>query len=166
MKYFTISDTHFGHENIIQYCNRPFKNVEEMDKILIKNWNETVSNKDVVIHLGDFAFCSKERAREICSELNGRKILIKGNHDNWPDEFYKEIGFDYVSKYPIIWGGTPDNNGFYIMSHAPLILSETTPYFNFYGHVHNDPKFSDTPTSRCVSVERIGYRPYLFLTKN
>lgn len=166
MKYFVISDTHFGHENIIQYCNRPFKTVEEMDSALIKNWNETVSNKDVVIHLGDFAFCSKERAREICSELNGRKILIKGNHDNWPDEFYKEIGFDYISKYPIIWGGTPDNNGFYMMSHAPLLLSETTPYFNFYGHVHNDPKFSDTPTSRCVSVERIGYRPYLFLTKN
>ena len=166
MKYFVISDTHFGHTNVIKYCNRPFKDAKEMDSVLIKTWNETVSNKDVVIHLGDFAFCSKERAREICSELNGRKILIKGNHDNWPDEFYKEIGFDYVSKYPIIWGGTPDNNGFYIMSHAPLILSETTPYFNFYGHVHNDPKFSDTPTSRCVSVERIGYRPYLFLTKN
>lgn len=166
MKYFVISDTHFGHTNVIKYCNRPFKDAKEMDSVLIKNWNETVSNKDVVIHLGDFAFCSKERAREICSELNGRKILIKGNHDNWSDEFYKEIGFDYISKYPIIWGGTPDNNGFYMMSHAPLILSETTPYFNFYGHVHNDPKFSDTPTSRCVSVERIGYRPYLFLTKN
>ena len=66
MKYFVISDTHFGHENIIQYCNRPFKNVEEMDSALIKNWNETVSNKDVVIRLGDFAFCSKERAEEIC----------------------------------------------------------------------------------------------------
>ena len=65
MKYFIISDTHFGHTNVIKYCNRPFKDIEEMDKTLIKNWNETVSNKDVVIHLGDFAFCSKERAEEI-----------------------------------------------------------------------------------------------------
>ena len=96
MKYFVISDTHFGHENIIQYCNRPFKTVEEMDNVLIKNWNETVSNKDVVVHLGDFALCSKKMAREICSQLNGKKILIKGNHDQQPDTYYKECGFMFV----------------------------------------------------------------------
>lgn len=166
MRYFVIGDTHFGHSNIIKYCNRPFRDVEEMDRVLIKNWNETVSNHDIVIHLGDFAFCARERAKEICSQLNGKKILIKGNHDNWTDDFYRNIGFDYVSKFPIIYGGTPDNNGFYMMSHAPLMLSETTPYWNFYGHVHNDSKFADTPTSKCVCVERIGYRPYLFLEKN
>lgn len=166
MRYFVIGDTHFGHSNIIKYCNRPFRDVEEMDRVLIKNWNETVSNHDIVIHLGDFALCARERAKEICSQLNGKKILIKGNHDNWTDDFYRNIGFDYVSKFPIIYGGTSDNNGFYMMSHAPLMLSETTPYWNFYGHVHNDSKFADTPTSKCVCVERIGYRPYLFLEKN
>lgn len=166
MRYFVIGDTHFGHSNIIKYCNRPFRDVEEMDMVLIKNWNEIVSNHDIVIHLGDFALCARERAKEICSQLNGKKILIKGNHDNWTDDFYRNIGFDYVSKFPIIYGGTSDNNGFYMMSHAPLMLSETTPYWNFYGHVHNDSKFADTPTSKCVCVERIGYRPYLFLEKN
>lgn len=160
MKYFIISDTHFNHENIIKYCNRPFKSVDEMNRAMIKNWNETVSNKDIVIHLGDVALGSKEEAKKIIQQLNGRKILIKGNHDNWTDEFYKECGFEYVSKFPILW------NDFYLLSHAPLQLSETTPYFNFYGHVHNDEKYIESATTKCVCVERIGYRPMLIMEKN
>lgn len=160
MKYFIISDTHFNHANIIKYCNRPFKDVEEMNKTMIKNWNETVSGKDVVLHLGDVALGNKEEAKKILKQLNGRKILIKGNHDNWSDEFYKECGFEYVSRYPILW------NNFYLLSHAPLQLSETTPYYNYYGHVHNDDKYIESPTSKCVCVERIGYRPLLIFEKN
>ena len=160
MKVFITSDTHFGHKNIIKYCNRPFEDTEAMDKALIKNWNEMVSNNDLVIHLGDVALCSKERFRQILSQLNGRKMLIRGNHDNWTDEFYREAGFEYVSRYPIVW------NEFYILSHAPLQLSETTPYFNYYGHVHNDEKYIDTATSKCVCVERHGYRPLFLFEKN
>lgn len=160
MKYFIIADTHFGHRNIIGYCNRPFRSVEEMDETLIKNWNETVSNDDVVIHLGDFSFGTKERCAEIVKRLNGRKILIKGNHDKWSDDFYRSIGFEYVSSFPIVY------KDFFLLSHAPLQLSETTPYFNFYGHVHNDQKFRNTSTSKCVSVEKIGYRPHFFLDED
>lgn len=160
MKYFMISDTHFGHKNIIKYCNRPFETVEEMDKTMIKNWNSVVTNKDTVIHLGDVALCGKERFKQIISQLNGNKILIKGNHDQWTDEFYRESGFQYVSRFPIVW------NDFFLLSHAPLQLSETTPYFNCYGHVHNDEKFIDTATSRCFSVERINYTPVLLLEKD
>ena len=166
MKYFVISDTHFGHKNIIDYCNRPFNSVEDMDKTLIKNWNETVSNNDLIIHLGDFALTSKDRIKEIVSQLNGKKILILGNHDNYTEQFYREVGFHTVSKFPILYGGTCENPGFYLMSHAPLILGETTPYFNFYGHVHNDSRYIENATSKCVSVERIGYRPYCFMEKN
>lgn len=131
-----------------------------MDKAIIKNWNEVVSNKDLVIHLGDVALCNKERFKQIMSQLNGRKMLIRGNHDNWTDEFYRESGFEYVSRYPIVW------NDFYILSHAPLQLSETTPYFNYYGHVHNDEKYIDTATSKCVSIERLGYRPLFLFEKH
>ena len=160
MKFFIISDTHFGHESVIKYCNRPFSSVEEMDATLIKNWNETVSNRDTVLHLGDFGFGKKEYIREIIGKLNGKKILIKGNHDNWTDAFYKDAGFHTVSRFPIIW------NEFYMLSHAPLLLSETTPFFNFYGHIHNDSRYIDNATSKCVCVERIGYRPLFLFEKN
>lgn len=155
MKVFIISDTHFGHKNIIKYCNRPFADTEEMDKAIIKNWNEVVSNKDLVIHLGDVALCGKERFRQIMSQLNGRKMLIRGNHDNWTDEFYREAGFEYVSRYPIVW------NEFYILSHAPLQVFQNVPYKNIFGHVHNDPLYQDTANRQCVCVERTNYCPVL-----
>ena len=88
------------------------------------------------------------------------KILIMGNHDNWSEQFYRDAGFHTVSRFPILW------NDFYLLSHAPLQLSETTPYYNLYGHIHNDSKFIDNATSKCVSVERIGYRPYFLFEKN
>lgn len=160
MKYFVISDTHFGHENIIRYCNRPFASCKDMDEAMIKNWNETVTNKDVVLHLGDVGLGNKEYVAGIIKRLNGKKILIMGNHDNWTEQFYRDAGFHTVSRFPILY------NDFFLMSHAPLQLSETTPYFNFYGHVHNDEKYVDNATSKCVSVERIGYRPFLMFEKS
>ena len=80
MKYFT-SDSHFGHRNIIGYCNRPFKSVEEMDEAMISKWNATVGMEDEVFHLGDFAM-GKTAAPTILNRLNGRKHLIWGNHDS------------------------------------------------------------------------------------
>ena len=155
MKVFVIADTHFGHDKIIRYCNRPFSDVVEMDSTLIKKWNETVSSKDTVIHLGDFGIGRKEYIKDIIGVLNGKKILIMGNHDSWSESWYREAGFDTVSRFPILF------SDFFLMSHAPLQLSETTPYFNCYGHVHNDEKYQDSATSACYSVERIGYRPKL-----
>ena len=155
--YSVIADTHFGHANIIKFCNIPFNTVQEMGVKLIQLWNETVNKNDVVFMLGDFAF-GKDIIPQIVPLLNGEKILIKGNHDTYPNEFYRKCGFKEVSKYPILFD-------FYLMSHEPLQLSETTPYFNFYGHVHNDNKYIDNATSKCVSVERIGYRPYNFMRK-
>ena len=160
MRYFIISDTHFNHAKIIDYCNRPFKDVDEMNKALIKNWNETVSGDDIVLHLGDVALGNKEEARKILKQLNGRKILIKGNHDHWSDEFYKECGFEYVSRYPIVW------NDFYLLSHAPIQLSDKLPFMCYYGHIHDSDIYQDTSNSKCVCVERIGYRPLLLFEKN
>lgn len=82
------SDTHFNHRNIIRYCNRPFYTVDQMNKILVGNWNSLVSPDDVVYFLGDFCFTYARRTREKRKDilkwkekLNGHIILIRGNHD-------------------------------------------------------------------------------------
>ena len=82
MRVFVIADTHFWHKNIIDYCDRPFNSVEEMNSTLIKNWNKTVTNNDIVIHLGDVGLGPKEKIAPIVQSLKGRKILVMGNHDN------------------------------------------------------------------------------------
>ena len=78
---FFVSDTHFAHENIIKYCNRPFKSIEEHDEALIERWNEKIDKDDIVFHLGDFAFASEEYIKSILDRLNGKKYLVFGNHD-------------------------------------------------------------------------------------
>jgi calcineurin-like phosphoesterase family protein len=96
------SDTHFFHENVIKYCSRPYQNIEEMNSKLIDNWNSCVKKNDIVWHLGDFSFGSKDNIRKILPRLNGRIRLIKGNHDRHNNMFYIDQGFDRVYDRPII----------------------------------------------------------------
>lgn len=77
---FFTSDSHFGHANVIKYCNRPFSDVDEMDEILIKNWNSVVGPQDTVYHLGDFCMGGRKPQEYLC-QLNGKMFLIPGNHD-------------------------------------------------------------------------------------
>ena len=91
-----MSDPHFGHAAVIQYSKRPFKSVEEMDEKLIRNWNSVVRPCDTTIVVGDFfMYHKKARLKEILAALNGRKILVRGNHDMSPSEM-QTIGFDHV----------------------------------------------------------------------
>ena len=78
--YFT-SDTHFYHSNIIGFCKRPFKNVEDMNETLIENWNRVVGQDDIVFHLGDFCLGGSHEWTKILNRLNGKIYLILGNHD-------------------------------------------------------------------------------------
>lgn len=78
---FFTSDEHYGHHNIIKYCNRPYANTDEMREALIDNHNRVVKNDDEVWHLGDFAF-DKAQILPILHRLNGRHRLISGNHDD------------------------------------------------------------------------------------
>jgi calcineurin-like phosphoesterase family protein len=74
--------THFNHTNIIKYCQRPFQTVEEMNEVLIRNWNKKVSKDDIVYHIGDVALCcTADWVNLLFKNLNGEKCLVLGNHD-------------------------------------------------------------------------------------
>lgn len=80
MRWFT-ADTHFFHQNIIKYDSRPYKDIGEMGECIIRNWNMCVSKRDIVYHLGDFAFGNPKRWLPIIKQLQGTINLIRGNHD-------------------------------------------------------------------------------------
>jgi calcineurin-like phosphoesterase family protein len=75
------SDTHFGHANIIKYCERPFRDTDHMDAVIVDNWNSIVSPEDTVYHLGDVALGTIDKSLANVGRLNGYKILVIGNHD-------------------------------------------------------------------------------------
>lgn len=150
MKYF-IADLHLGDARIIDYENRPFADVDEMNDVLIKNWNDTVSPEDEVYLIGDIG-----DEKQIL-QLNGVKYLVKGNHDTKSNAYYRECGFAEVYDHPVII------DGFWILSHEPLYVSENMPYANIFGHVHNSPVYRTFSSHHyCVSSERTGYKPIAF----
>lgn len=151
MIYF-IADTHFKHANIIKYCNRPYKTTSEMNRDIIRKWNEVVKPDDLVYHLGDVSFrIKRHRLSKIINALNGEKILVSGNHDKNTTRFYLDAGFSKVYREPIVL-----NNKF-LLSHKPIADSNL---FNVHGHTHNSFRESYLEYfSTCVSLENIGYRP-------
>lgn len=131
MVYF-ISDLHFGHSNIIKMDNRPFNNVENMDKTMIENWNSRVTNKDVVYILGDFSWHKVEKTIEILKQLKGKKILIKGNHDKISQRI--EVFFEEICDYKEVH----IEGNLLILSHYPIMFykKQYNGSYHFYGHVH------------------------------
>ena len=160
-KDYFIADTHFGGENIRRYENRPFASAMEMDEALIANWNQTVNSEDTVYVLGDFSDYGEDtQDAEILKRLNGRKMLVMGNHDRHrTPEQWRALGFEECFSMPVLY------EGFFLLSHEPLYINVNMPYANFYGHVHANPSYNDaSKQSVCVSVERISYTPAEFLS--
>jgi len=150
-----IADTHFSEEKIMRYENRPFKSITEMNKELICRWNNLVNADDEVYVLGDFGAYEEEIF--ILNQLNGRKFLVKGNHDVKTNQFYRDLGFEEVYDHPVII------KDFWILSHEPLYVNSNMPYANIFGHVHNSPIIKTYSKQHyCVSVERINYTPISF----
>ena len=95
MATYLTSDTHFYHQNVIKYDERPFRNVEEMNAALIQRWNEVVGEDDVVYHLGDFSMAGIERTALVRSQLKGIIHLVRGNHDNGRNVVWKTFAGVY-----------------------------------------------------------------------
>ena len=137
MKTFVISDTHFGHTNIIKYIDRPFTDVKQMDDTMIERWNSVVGPDDWVWHLGDFAFTKdKDECRLLFDKLNGHKALIVGNHDSpfvrkclpWREVHYL---------YDLKWDGMH-----VILCHYPIEEWNRKHHkaIHLHGHVHQKTK--------------------------
>jgi calcineurin-like phosphoesterase family protein len=166
---FLVSDTHFGHLGVCKFTRndgvtklRPWDNPEDMDEEMVKRWNETVRPNDKVYHLGDVVI--NRKALGIMRRLNGDKVLIRGNHDIFRDEEYREH-FRELRAYHVM-------NGM-ILSHIP-IHTESLGRFgtNIHGHLHANRvmyqptwRIDDTridPRYHCVCVEQTDFRPILF----
>ena len=151
---YLISDTHFGHENIIRYCNRPFASVEEMNEVMIENWNKTVRPQDIVYHLGDVYF--GERGRDCLRHLMGRKRLLLGNHDNGKDRVLHAV-FQKIG----MWRMFPEYDC--VLTHVPVHIGEHAEerqekwHWNIHGHIHDQQ--APTKFHINVSVEQIAYTP-------
>lgn len=153
-KIFVISDLHLGHKNIIKICNRPFKSVEEMDNTIINNWNTTVSDNDIVYVLGDLAY---KNVNEYLNKLNGKIILIKGNHD----KYVKHPKIIKVCNYLEININKID----YVMCHYPISSwnGQFRNTIHLYGHIHQSSKNPweniNLPNSYNVNCEFHNYTP-------
>ncbi len=142
-----ISDTHFSHANIIKYANRPFANREEMDRILIDNWNQSVGIEDQVFFLGDFGLGDVDHLRSICSQLHGSKICIRGNHDRSPS-WMNRIGFSIVLESAFL------KIGRHIVELVHIPSDPAPSHVQLHGHVHDkrSKKLISNQINLCVEV--------------
>ncbi len=146
-KTFFTSDHHFGHENIIRFCKRPFSNAKEMNEVMIQRWNEKVGPNDMVYHLGDFALKSKDDLATILDQLNGKIHLITGNHE--AAALQNKHKFQWVKDYYELKMKDPDcSNGVQriILFHYAMRVwrGDRRGNWHLYGHSHgNLPDLND-----------------------
>lgn len=149
------SDLHFYHRNIMNYCSRPWKTVEEMNEALINNWNSVVKDDDIVFNLGDFAFASNSKWKEILERLKGKHYLILGNHDvsRYPSD--KIMGlFERVEQQMLL----KIDEQYVYLNHYPFLCyggSWKNPehaVWQLFGHTHSSPNSSGLDDSRLVHL--------------
>lgn len=155
MAVYVISDTHFGHKNILNYGRKQFSSLEEMDGLMIGNWNNSVKPEDTVWHLGDFAF---RNHLHYIQSLNGKIILVRGNHD----KFSKRVEAGFAKVYDIFQGrltGDKESPNFCLL-HYPLVTWPKKAYgcIHLFGHVHGG-YLRPGENALDVGVDVHGFRP-------
>lgn len=162
-----VSDTHFGHDNIVGFCHRP----EDHEQVMIAEWRAHVPDDATVLHLGDLAYRSNARFKNLMAkELTGaRKLIILGNHDRQRFSFYKQSGFSPVRPFAIKYGGARRNKYTISFSHYPWSdedegRPQTDWDVRLHGHIHNNGYTRDAfvpflKNHINLSVEQTKYRP-------
>jgi calcineurin-like phosphoesterase family protein len=141
MKTWLISDTHFNHQNIATYCQRP----DNFTELIVRNWQNKVHPNDMVIHVGDVFIGKPDGWRQIYPLLPGRKVLVRGNHDKHPSLWWMENGFDIAIDAMIFrhtW-----------ITHRPAQSLPKHTYLNIHGHLHNiwHGFHKDEPDTRVIN---------------
>ena len=133
------SDLHFWHKSILNFCQdtRPYGTLEDMHEALIADWNNKVKTSDIIFSLGDFSFKGKEATEQILSRLNGKKVMVLGNHDKVFRNGIKRGEFniiDIVDYLELRVDGVK-----ICMGHFPITCwnQQGRGSLMFYGHVHN-----------------------------
>jgi calcineurin-like phosphoesterase family protein len=131
-KIWVLSDHHFSHKNIIKFENRPFDSVEQMNEFMIQAHNDIVASDDIVYFLGDVSFNQKIAVNQV-NALNGKKVLITGNHDDLRNTAFVDA-FDEVHTYlrHKLFGHEV------VMFHYPIAEWDKMHYgsIHLHGHVH------------------------------
>ena len=162
---YIISDTHFGHENIIKYCGRPFTSAKKMNEAMVERWNAIIKPEDKVYHLGDVYFPGVVKTpmhwSQFFAQLHGHKRLILGNHDNGKDQILQRT-FEKIG----VWRMFPEYG--LLLTHVPVHESalkrgptgnETNPrsLVNVHGHIHDNMSPAGPYINACV--EWTNYKP-------
>lgn len=154
MNYFFTADQHFFHYKAIEYCNRPYRDIKQMENEFIKKHNEVVPNNGVVYHLGDIAMLRKDQIMKIVpvlEKMNGQHHLVLGNHDEGKPFTYLKIGFLSVHTSLVIEE--------FVLVHDPaMAISIDKNQKVLCGHVHELTKFVN-PNILNVGVDIWNYYP-------
>ncbi len=156
------SDTHYYHANIIRYSKRPYKDVDEMNNMLIANFNSKVQPGDTVYHLGDFGFADQQKLKNVVQRLNGDKHLILGNHDRFKEAL--GMGWGSVNQYRRIKVDDPDAKGgvqlIVLLHYAMRVWDQShRGSWQLYGHSHGTLPDDPNLLSMDVGVDPCGYFP-------
>jgi calcineurin-like phosphoesterase family protein len=160
------ADTHFGHANVIRYCERPFITIQEMDEALIENWNHVIRSDDTIYHLGDFTLSGQEEAIYYFSRLNGMISLIPGGHDKRlirKGEYRSKSGYPVNILPPVytIKLSIPDHEQLklVVLSHYAMRVWDRSNYgsWHLYGHSHGT--LPSLKNSLDVGVDCWDYKP-------
>jgi calcineurin-like phosphoesterase family protein len=161
MSIFFTADLHINHANIIKYCNRPFSSTNEMDEILIKNWNSKVQPTDTIYVLGDFGFAKNEYLEKVLQRLNGKKHLVFGNHDKAIRKSKILQGyFQSCSELKEIYVGDQKIT----LCHYPMLVWNESHRNSFmlHGHCHGTLPIDLAKKRMDVGVDPNGYSPLSF----
>lgn len=153
------SDCHYWHANIIKFCNRPFKTVEEMNEALIAKHNEVVDPEDKIWFIGDLFFCQAREAKSILNRLNGRKHLILGNHDKMIRN-QRPVQDLFEAIYPDLHEESIDGVRV-VMCHYPMLQWNQSHRGSFmlHGHCHGTCEYPRAARIMDVGVDSHRYSP-------